>query len=98
VVADAAGTHRHVLESFVPDQAYSELISYFDQFAQSLSVWSTDSQYLVFTGWRVAPPAGSNERSHVYVSRADGGGVVRDIADSTFGFWRRVVAPVAVSR
>lgn len=98
VVADVDGKNRHVLESFLADNAYTELSFYFDQFAQAVSIWSPDSQYLVFTGWRQAPPAGSNERSHVYISRADGSGVVRDIASGTFGYWRRVVAPVAPNR
>jgi Tol biopolymer transport system component len=94
VVVNANGTKRHGLESFIPDPAYEELISYFDQFAQSLAVWSTDGDYLVFTGWPDALAAGSNERSHVYVTRADGGGIVRDLANSTSAFWRHVVVPV----
>jgi TolB protein len=98
VVVDSDGNNRRDLESFVPDQPYAELIPFFDQFAQSVSVWSTDSQYLVFTGWREAPPDGSNEQSHVFVSRADGSGIVRDITGSTFGYWRRVFPPVAVNR
>jgi Tol biopolymer transport system component len=92
VVVDADGGNRHALEAFVPDRGYSELIGFFDQFAQSLSVWSTDSQYVVFSGWQHTPSLAIQEQSHVFVSRADGSGIVRDIEGGTSGYWRRVVA------
>jgi Tol biopolymer transport system component len=96
VVVDADGGNRHALETFVPDRGYSELIGFFDQFAQSLSVWSTDGQYLVFSGWRHTPSLAIQEQAHVFVSRADGSGIARDIEGGTFGYWRRVV-PVAAN-
>jgi Tol biopolymer transport system component len=90
VVVDADGGNRHALDTFVPDRGYSEVIGYFDQFAQSLSVWSTDSQYLVFSGWRHTPSLALQEPSHVFVSRADGSGIARDLEGGSFGYWRRV--------
>jgi hypothetical protein len=34
--------------SFVPTASFLQLIPYFDQYAQSLSLWSPDGRYLLF--------------------------------------------------
>jgi Tol biopolymer transport system component len=92
VVVDVAGTGRHVLDSFVPDRAYGEMIGYFDQFAESLSIWSPDGQYLAYSGWPERSIVNPDEPSHVYVVRADGTAVANDIGPGAFGYWRRVAA------
>jgi Tol biopolymer transport system component len=49
------------LINFVPSREYTNLLNYFDQYAQSIQVWSPDSRSLVFVG------APFNQARGVYV-------------------------------
>ncbi len=49
VIDVVTGEHR-ILTTFEPNESFLYLIQYFDQFAQSIAVWSPDSRSLVYTG------------------------------------------------
>jgi hypothetical protein len=49
-VIDLAGGHTIDLNTFEPTDSFIYLIQYFDQFAQSVAVWSPDSRSLVYAG------------------------------------------------
>lgn len=49
-VIDLASGQTLDLSTFQPTEAFVYLITYFDQFAQSIAVWSPDSRSLVYTG------------------------------------------------
>lgn len=58
------------LADFVPSSELSTIITFFDQYGQSHSPWSSDSRYLVFTGHAEPRKYGSNGKhgnNHVYV-------------------------------
>lgn len=58
------------LADFVPSSELSTIITFFDQYAQSHSPWSSDSRYLIFTGHAESRKYGSNGKhgnNHVYV-------------------------------
>lgn len=56
-VIDVVTDEHQVLTTFEPNESFLYLIQYFDQFAQSIAVWSPDSRSLVYTG---APFGGSD--------------------------------------
>ncbi len=60
-VIDLQTQQTITLTSFEPSDSFTFLIQYFDQFAQSIELWSPDSRSLVFTG------APFNGQSGVYV-------------------------------
>ena len=49
-VIDLAGGKTIDLNTFQPTESFIYLIQYYDQFAQSVAVWSPDSRSLVYTG------------------------------------------------
>ncbi len=49
VIDMVTGQHQ-VLTTFEPNESFLYLIQYFDQFAQSIALWSPDSRSLVYTG------------------------------------------------
>ncbi len=57
-VFDLAANRQTTLTSFSPSSAFSYVLQYFDQFAQSIAVWSPDSRWLVYTGTPFAGKAG----------------------------------------
>ncbi len=56
-VLDMVTGQHQVLTTFEPNESFLSLIQYFDQYAQSIAVWSPDSRSLVYTG---TPFGGSN--------------------------------------
>jgi len=49
-VIDLASGQTIDLSTFEPTEAFVYLLTYFDQFSQSIAVWSPDSRALVYTG------------------------------------------------
>jgi hypothetical protein len=60
-VLDLKSQQKIDLVTFKPADSFLYLVQYFDQYAQSIAVWSPDSRSLVYTG---APLVG---KSGVYV-------------------------------
>jgi TolB protein len=87
VTADAAGKDKHELATFAPTQDFGQLLSFFDQYAQSHSIWSPDSRQVLFAGIRTTGNGSSNpNQPHIYAAMADGSGV-KSIADGRIAFW-----------
>ncbi|HLG70680.1 MAG TPA: hypothetical protein VK009_09690 [Chloroflexota bacterium] len=83
---DAGGQNRRSLAIFSPTNDFTQLVSFFDQYAQTHTIWSPDSQRVLFTGTRTAGN-GSSNNPHVFVASADGSSPPRQIADGTIAFW-----------
>ena len=49
-VLDLKSQHKIDLATFKPADSFLYLVEYFDQYAQSIAVWSPDSRSLVYTG------------------------------------------------
>jgi TolB protein len=81
-VIDVADGTSLDFPSFRPTDSFLFLIPYFDQYAQSLSLWSPDSRYLVF--------AGLDERSRPSVHIVDSTQPwqpAQRLAEGTFAIW-----------
>ncbi|MEP7199742.1 MAG: hypothetical protein ABI874_08000, partial [Chloroflexota bacterium] len=69
------------LITFVPTDSFATLIQYFDQYAQSLRIWSPDSQSLVFCAEE------KNGDESVYVVGARNGDEPQRIAGGSIAAW-----------
>ncbi|MBI5566637.1 MAG: PD40 domain-containing protein [Chloroflexi bacterium] len=77
------GTNEHqVLTTFEPNESFLYLIQYFDQFAQSIAVWSPDSRSLVYTG----TPFGGSDGVYVIDTQAPDS-PARYIGPGDFAIW-----------
>ncbi|MBP7686485.1 MAG: PD40 domain-containing protein [Thermoflexales bacterium] len=65
-VIDVVTDEHRILTTFEPNESFLYLIQYFDQFAQSIAVWSPDSRSLVYTG----TPFGGSEGVYVVDTQA----------------------------
>jgi TolB protein len=70
------------LNTFEPTEAFLYLIQYFDQFAQSVAVWSPDSRALVYTG---QPLIG--ERGVYVIESDDATATPRFVGPGDFAIW-----------
>ncbi len=77
-VIDVVTDEHRMLTTFEPNESFLYLIQYFDQFAQSIAVWSPDSRSLVYTGTPFGGSAGvyvidtqAAEPQAVYIGRGD---------------------------
>jgi TolB protein len=70
------------LNTFEPTRAFIYLLQYFDQFAQSVAVWSPDSTSLVYTG---QPLIG--ERGVYVVDVQDAAAAPRFVGPGDFAIW-----------
>jgi TolB protein len=85
---------RWPLVDFEPSSDQLTMFQFFDQYAYSHSLWSPDSQSIVFAG-RLADgassvSAGANtslQRSHIIVVGADPVPTTQTIANGTLGIW-----------
>ena len=89
-VERSGGTPKE-LAGFVPSAEFLTMISFFDQYAYSNSIWSPDSSQIVFSG-TIGPSAlsrngGSPEEDKVYVLDVREGATPREIATSRFATW-----------
>ncbi len=69
------------LASFVPTDAFTSLVPYFDQYAQSVRLWSPDSQSLVYAANE------SDGTEAVYLVNANGSDQPRRIGDGSIAVW-----------
>lgn len=92
-VVKVASGQDSVIASFVPSAHFEFLLEFFDQYALSVSFWSPDSRYLVYSALghgetpnaRGVPTFGDV----VYVAPADGGAAPRAIVEGRFASWSR---------
>jgi dipeptidyl aminopeptidase/acylaminoacyl peptidase len=81
------------LVDFLPTQDLFLMLAFFDQYAYSNSLWSPDSQYLVFTGRLTSETEGSGEGDNtadedwVYVIDVDDPSGLQAIAEGYLAFW-----------
>ncbi len=84
-VIDVVTDEHQVLTTFEPNESFLYLIQYFDQFAQSIAVWSPDSRSLVYTG----TPFGGSEGVYVVdVQAAEPQAVYVGSGDFAIWSWR----------
>jgi TolB protein len=69
------------LNTFEPTESFIYLVQYFDQFAQSVSVWSPDSRALVYAGQPLIGERG------VYVVEAQATAAPRFVGPGDFAIW-----------
>lgn len=80
-VADIATGQTRALTTFIPSDAFANLIPFFDQYARSLRVWSPDSRSLVY-GVDEGP-----QSDGIYVVDVAPGATLRRIASGALGVW-----------
>lgn len=92
-VVGADGRGRRRLISFLPSRDTMTALTFFDQYASSVRVWSPDSRSLVFAG-RLAQPVRGNGHAggaahldHIYVLDSSGEVPPRAVGLGTLGFW-----------
>ena len=88
---DRSGGEPVQLAEFVPSEEFIVMVSFFDQYAHSNSVWSPDSSQIVFSGAIGPTSFGSNGDSpagdRVYVMDVREGASPKEIATSSFAVW-----------
>ncbi len=77
-VADGSVT---TLSTFVPSDSFASLLPYFDQYAQSLRVWSPDSSSLVYDAQE------QDGTDSISVVDVNAGAAAQRIADGGFAVW-----------
>lgn len=91
MVADLADGSRWPLVDFLPTLDQLSMLQFFDQFAHSHSLWSPDSQSLVFSGELGGEAAsaslGRQEAPHVFVVGVERGSIAEPIAEGYLAFW-----------
>jgi Tol biopolymer transport system component len=80
-VWDRAGESSRTIASFAPTVSFLNVIPYFDQYANSSTYWSPDSQSLVYTS-RESGTGGS-----VFVADVSGNSPPRKIGDGVIAYW-----------
>lgn len=76
------GAHSYPLALFSPSEEFLlDYLRFFDQYAQSISLWSPDSQHLLY--------AGTSERglSGIWILPTDEGSTPRRLTDGTLAAW-----------
>lgn len=69
------------LVAFQPTRSFLSMIPYFDQYGQSIRLWSPDSRYLLYSV-RESP-----QQSGIWVADVEGQGPPRRLANGTLGVW-----------
>jgi len=82
------------LAEWFPTNNLIQIINYFDQYAQSDSIWSPDSKAIVFTGWTnstVSADGKAEGPALVYVMPTEGSkaGQAQAIAIGSLAFWAK---------
>jgi Tol biopolymer transport system component len=80
-VFDAGSGQSHSVASFTPSERFLQVIPYFDQYDQSLTIWSPDSRNLVVSAYR------GDGTPAIWVVEASGHLDPRFIATGWMGFW-----------
>jgi hypothetical protein len=84
-VIDVVTDEHRVLTTFEPNESFLYLVQYFDQFAQSIAIWSPDSRSLVYTG---TPFGGSQGVYVIDTQAADPRAVYVGSGDFAIWSWR----------
>lgn len=84
VIPSHGGEARQVA-SFQPSREFIQLVSYFDQYAQSVTIWSPDSRTLLYAGW----PAGADTDAPatLFTVPADGSAPAQALTPGRIGFY-----------
>ena len=82
-VLDVETGETHTFGSFIPTSEMVYLLSYFNQFSQSHSIWSPDSTHIVFS--EVDATTGERRVAILDITRPDA--VPFAIADGVIGIW-----------
>ncbi len=80
-VVTLANKNVVTLSTFVPTDEFASLLPYFDQYAQSLRLWSSDGKSLVYGAYE---PDGTES---IYVADVNGGQQGRRIAEGNIAVW-----------
>ncbi len=80
-VVDLASGRTIDLNTFEPTESFVYLVEYFDQFAQSVAVWSPDSRSLVYTGQPLVGQQG------VYVIDVQDAAKPRFVGPGDYAIW-----------
>ena len=87
-VIAAEGGQPQKLVDFVPTSEFLDMLTFFDQYANSSSLWSPDSRHLVFSGRVTGDGAeGDGSVSQVYVVDVEDPSSVEPIATGSLAFW-----------
>ena len=82
------GKTKRALSSFVPSSDFGFQLPFFDQYAQSTSVWSADSKRLVYGADSGADRTnGSGQGERVVVQDADGLSQAAPVANGGLAVW-----------
>lgn len=82
-VLDAASGQTHPVATYTPSERFLQVIPYFDQYSQSLTIWSPDSTNLVVSAYR------SDGTPAIWVVEASGHLDPRFLDTGWMGFWSR---------
>lgn len=88
-VSDPAGKNPKQVAQFLPSEDQLRLFGFFDQYAQSHSLWSPDSRFLIYAG---SPPGSrgtpaESRRSQVFIVPADGSAEPKAVVDGKLAVW-----------
>lgn len=78
---DSAADQTHLAASFVPTRSFLNVLPYFDQYTNSSTFWSPDSQALVYTTFETA------DSGSIYIADTNGQAPVKKIGDGVLAFW-----------
>lgn len=78
---DRATNTSRIAATFVPTLSFLNTLPYFDQYANSTTFWSPDSQSLVYTA------SEGNNKGSVYIADAVGTANPRKIGDGVIAYW-----------
>jgi TolB protein len=93
-VVPVTGGSVKTVASFAPSREFIQLVTFFDQYAQSVALWSPDSRSLIFTGWQLSDDL--NSPPSIYIVPADGSTPARALTHGHIGFF--APPPVAPRR
>ena len=80
-VMNAGNGSTHNVATYVPTNLFLQVIPYFEQYHQSLTIWSPDSKNLVVSAY------GNGGTPGIFVVAASGRLEPRYVADGWMGFW-----------
>ncbi len=80
-VMNAGNGSTHNVATYTPSERFLQVIPYFEQYHQSLTIWSPDSKNLVVSAY------GSDGTPGIFVVAASGRLEPRHIADGWMAFW-----------
>ena len=80
-VWDRTTNNSRTVATYVPTLSFLNVIPYFDQYANSSTFWSPDSESLVYTA------SETSDSGAVYIADIEGTGSPRKIGDGVLAFW-----------